>query len=148
MVRRKYPQAPVVAVGVVVFKGNKVLLGKRGHEPSKGKWSIPGGVVELGETLQEAAVREVREECGIEVQVGEVVSVLDNIVRDEEGRIRYHYVLVDLLAEHVAGEMAPASDLDDVRWVGEDELGNLDIPERTLKVLRKAFAHHIPSLSS
>ena len=134
---REYPEAPIVAVGVVVRKDDEVLLVRRLNEPSKGRWSVPGGVVELGETIRQAARREVREECGLEVEPGEVVAVVDTIVRDEAGRVRFHYVIVDLLAEYLGGQLAPASDIAEARWVKREELAELDVTEKALQLLRR-----------
>ena len=137
---REYPEAPIVAVGVVVKRDDKVLLVRRLNEPSRGRWSLPGGVVELGETVREAARREVREECGLQVEAGEVLAVVDNIVRDDEaGRIRFHYVLVDLLAEYVGGGLAAASDISDACWVREEELEELDVTEKARELVRKVL---------
>jgi len=137
--RRKYPTAPIAAAGVVVLRDRKVLLVKRAKEPDGGRWTIPGGAVELGETVREAAAREVREECGIEVEVGPVVGVVDAIFSDEEGRIRFHYILIDLLAKYKGGELAPASDALAIRWVPLEELNCLNVPERAKRIIRKAF---------
>ena len=137
--RREYPEAPIVAVGVVVKRGDEVLLVRRLNEPSKGRWSVPGGVVELGETIREAARREVQEECGLEVKPGEVVAVVDTIVRDEEGRVRFHYVIVDLLAEYLGGQLTPASEMSEARWVRREELTELDVTEKALQLLRQAL---------
>jgi 8-oxo-dGTP diphosphatase len=136
---REYPSAPIPSVGVVVCKGDKVLLVLRGQEPSRGKWSIPGGVVELGETIREAARREVLEECGLEIDVGDVIDVLDSIVHDEKGSTRYHYTLIDLLATYVGGELRVGSDIDDARWVSEEELTKFDLTKSALPVIRKAL---------
>ena len=136
---REYPEAPIVAVGVVVKRGLEVLLVQRLTEPSRGRWSLPGGVVELGETVREAARREVQEECGLQVEPGEVLAVMDNIVRDETGRIRFHYVLVDLLAEHAGGELAPASDIGNACWVREGELGELDVTEKARELVQEVL---------
>jgi 8-oxo-dGTP diphosphatase len=136
---REYPEAPIVAVGVVVKRGHEVLLVQRLNEPSRGRWSLPGGAVELGETLQKAARREVQEECGLQVEPGEVLAVVDNIVRDEAGRIRFHYVLVDLLAEYVGGELAPASDIGDAHWVRAEELAKLDVTEKARELVREVL---------
>jgi 8-oxo-dGTP diphosphatase len=132
---REYPEAPIVAVGVVVKRGHEVLLVQRLNEPSRGRWSLPGGVVELGETVREAARREVQEECGLQVEPSEVLAVVDNIVRDEAGLIRFHYILIDLLAEYVSGELAAASDIGDARWVRAEELGELDVTEKASKIV-------------
>lgn len=136
---REYPSAPIPSVGVMVFKDKEVLLVLRGQEPSKGKWSIPGGVVELGETIREAGHREVLEECGVEIEVGDVVDVLDAVLRDEEGQVQYHYVLIDLMATHVKGDLSVGSDIEDARWVKEEQLASFDMTARTPLVIRKAF---------
>ena len=136
---REYPEAPIVAVGVVVKQGHEVLLVQRLNEPSQARWSLPGGVVELGETVREAARREVQEECGLQVKPGEVLAIVDNIVRDEAGRVRFHYVLIDLLAEYVGGKLAAASDIGDARWVTEQELGELDMTEKASQLVREVL---------
>lgn len=136
---REYPSAPLPSVGIVVLKDDKILLVLRGREPSPGKWSIPGGVVELGETIREAAHREVSEECGLEIELGDVVDVIDAIVHDEKGEIRYHYVLIDLLATYVRGELMAGSDIEDARWVSEEELTTFDLTKATLPVIRIAL---------
>jgi 8-oxo-dGTP diphosphatase len=137
--RRKYPVAPIPSVGAVVLKGHRVLLVRRAHEPSKGKWSIPGGVVELGETLQEAAQREVKEECGVQIEVGDIVEVRDAIVHDQAGRVRFHYVLIDVEARYRSGELAVGSDAEDARWVSEEELAVYDLTEGLLPVLQRCL---------
>jgi 8-oxo-dGTP diphosphatase len=137
---REYPSGPIPSVGAVVCDGDRVLLVLRGQEPSRGKWSIPGGVVELDETLREAARREVLEECGLEIEVGEVIAVRDAIVRDEASRIRFHYVLVDLVARCVRGELTPGSDIDDARWVSEGDLTDYDLTDGLLPILRLGLA--------
>ena len=136
---REYPEAPIVAVGVVVKRGHEILLVQRLNEPSRGRWSLPGGVVELGEKVRDAARREVREECGLQVEPGEVLAVVDNIVRDEAGRVRFHYVLIDLPAEYVSGELAAASDISDARWVREEELGEFDVTEKARELVQKVL---------
>ncbi len=137
--QREYPSRPIVSVGVVVRKGNRVLLVRRGQEPRKGEWSIPGGIVELGETIRETAQREVREECGIRIQVGEVLEVIDAIYRDQESKVRYHYVLIDLAATHLRGEVKPGSDIDEARWVMREELDRFHLYERLKSVILKAL---------
>jgi 8-oxo-dGTP diphosphatase len=137
---REYPEAPIVAVGVVVKRDHEVLLVRRLNEPSRGRLSLPGGVVELGETVREAARREVQEECGLQVEAGEVLAVVDNIVRDDEaGRIRFHYVLIDLLAEYAGDELVAASDISDARWVREEELEELDVTEKARELVQKVL---------
>jgi len=137
--RREYPKTPIVGVGAVIVKGDQVLLIRRANEPSRGRWSIPGGTVELGETLAQAATREVSEECQLKVEIGDVLATFDLIQRDEQGRIRYHYVLLDLAARYVSGEPVAGTDALDVRWVKEAEFNELDIVPRLLPVLREAL---------
>ena len=137
--RREYPQAPIVGVGAVVIKDQQVLLVRRANEPNRGQWSIPGGTVELGETLAQAATREVWEECQVQVEPGAVVATFDLIKRDEQGQIRYHYVLLDLAAHYVNGEPVAATDALEVRWVTAGELDQLDIIPRLVPVLRTAL---------
>ena len=138
--RREYPEAPIPTVGAVIFDGERVLLVQRGKEPNKGRWTIPGGAIELGETVRQAVEREVREECGIRVQAGDVVEVLDIIQRDEAGALRFHYVLIDLACRYADGEIVPGDDVSDVRWVHPDEFDLLDVPQRARVVIAKARA--------
>ncbi len=140
--QREYPAQPLVGVGAVVVdeSGARVLVVQRGQEPGRGLWSIPGGLLELGETLPEAVVREVREECGVDVVPGDVVSVLDVICRDDVGRVRYHYVLVDLTARYVGGELAPAGDVRAVQWATRRDLDGLPLTEGAGSVIRKAMS--------
>lgn len=138
--RREYPDSPIIGVGAVILHQNRVLLIERGQEPLKGEWSLPGGALELGETLAEGIIREVREETGLIVEPITIVEVFDRIVRDDRGRIRYHYVLVDFLCRVTGGELACASDAANARWATLDELG--PIPEFTAEVIRKAFTLH------
>jgi 8-oxo-dGTP diphosphatase len=119
---RQFPTQPVVGVGAVVFDGDRVLLVKRGHPPLKGEWSLPGGTVELGEALEAAVAREVLEETGLEVSVGQVVEVLDRVDRAPDGRIEYHFVIVDYACTVRGGSIASGSDADDARWVPIREL--------------------------
>jgi 8-oxo-dGTP diphosphatase len=143
--KRRYPDGPVVAVGGIVVKDGRVLLVRRGKEPSYGLWSIPGGAVKLGEELRAATRREVREECGIEIEVSDLVEVLDRVVRDSDDRIQYHYVLIDYLARWASGDPAPSSDVLEVRWVAPDDLsqyqmtrGTADVIHRMLETGRRA----------
>ena len=133
--RTVYPQQPCLAVGAVVFKADKVLLVQRGKPPAKGQWAIPGGSVRLGESLQRAAEREIREETGAVVQAGEVIYTFDVIDRDDQGRIRYHYIIVDLMAEYIGGDIRPGDDALDVRWVSRIMLHRLDVNPRTAQLL-------------
>jgi 8-oxo-dGTP diphosphatase len=140
-VRREYPEAPIVGVGAVVIDGTKVLLVRRGQEPLKGEWSLPGGALELGETLQQGVVREVLEETGLIVVPGGIIEILDRIVPDEaSGRVRYHYVLIDFVCRVTGGALCSASDAEEVRWVERDQLQNgYRLTPVTLVVIEKAF---------
>lgn len=138
--RREYPQAPIVGVGAVVIREGQVLLVRRANEPNRGQWSIPGGTVELGETLAQAAAREVWEECQVQVEPGEVLSTFDLIRYDEQGKILYHYVLLDLAARYISGDPVAATDALEVRWVTAAELDQLDTIPRLVPVLRGALS--------
>jgi len=120
MLQREFPSSPLVGVGAVVVHEGRVLLVQRGREPMKGRWSIPGGLIEIGETLSEAVVREVREETGLEVEPLELIELLDRIHREGE-RVRYHYVIADYLCRVTGGTLKAASDADAVRWVERAE---------------------------
>lgn len=141
MSRREYPEAPIVGVGAVILGGNRVLLVRRGKEPMKGEWSIPGGALELGERLEAAVRREVLEETGLAVETQAMVQVLDKIVV-EDGRVRYHYVLIDFLCHAVGGMLKPGSDADEARWLEHEELnshGIYRVAPATVAVIEKAF---------
>lgn len=138
--KREYPDRPIVGVGAVIVNQGRVLLVKRGSPPMVGQWTIPGGVVELGETLRFAAEREAREETGLTVKAGEVIEVIDRILPGKDGRTQYHYVLVDFLCSVVEGEPRAGSDAADVAWAGKDELEKFKLEKMALEVIRKAFA--------
>ena len=135
---REYPSRPFCGVGVVVRRDDHVLLVQRGNPPRRGDWGIPGGVVELGETLREAAQREIREECGIEVQVGELLDTFEVMQRDDVGRLQYHYVIIDFAAEYISGDVHAASDVLDARWVTVRDLDAVALPAKTRQVIAKA----------
>ncbi len=124
---------------MVIHEGRALLI-KRGSEPLKDQWSIPGGTLELGESIQEGVRRELLEETGIEVRVGELIEVFDRIFRDAAGNIQYHFVIVDYLCEKISGEAKPASDVTDTAWVREEDLWNYKLTEAATRVIRKAFA--------
>ncbi len=134
---RSYPEAPLGGVAGVVVHEGRVLLIKRGKEPGKGEWNLPGGLVEVGETLKEAVAREVKEETGLRVAVGDLVMVGDRIIRDEKRRVRYHYVLLDYLCMVESGELKPASDAEDACWVTPRQLEEIDLPEPVRHVLKR-----------
>jgi 8-oxo-dGTP diphosphatase len=135
---RAYPPRPVVGVGAVVIDGDRVLLIRRAHEPLKGQWSMPGGGVELGETLEAAVAREVREETGLDVHVGPIVEVLDRIMKDAEGRVEHHFVLVDFVCRPSGGALKSGSDADAAAWVPLESLAAYGVNEITVAVIRKA----------
>jgi 4-nitrophenyl phosphatase len=133
---QEYPDRPRVAVGAVVIHEGRVLLVKRGKPPSEGLWAIPGGSVEIGETLQTAAEREIMEETGIRIKAGDPVYTFDAIQRDGDGRIRFHYVIVDLLADYIEGEPKAGDDALDVRWVHPSDLDRMSVSRKTIELLR------------
>lgn len=140
MVVREYPKSPIVAVGGIILQGGRVLLVRRGQEPLLGEWSIPGGAVEVGEGLPEALRREILEETGLVVRVDKIVEVLDRIIRDEQGRVRYHYVLADYLCSVEGGRLQPATDASDACWADRAELPRYALRPETLRVVEKAFS--------
>ncbi len=132
---RLYPERPFVGVGVVVWRDDRLLLVQRGKEPRAGSWSIPGGAQHLGETVYEAARREVLEETGIEVEVLDLVAVVDSINRDDDGGVRYHYTLVDLVAEWRSGEPVAGDDVSNCVWVTPDELDRFELWRETIRII-------------
>ena len=135
---RPYPDRPVVGVGAVVLDGDRVLLVKRGHAPLKGHWSLPGGGVEIGETLEQGVAREVLEETGLTIEVGPIVEVLDRISRDADGRIEHHFVLIDFVARQNGGVLRSASDADEAAWVAVSDLPAFEVAAVTVSVIQKA----------
>lgn len=135
---RAYPDRPVVGVGAVVWRGERVLLIRRAKPPRAGEWSLPGGAQELGEGVLDAARREVREETGLELTRVELLTVVDSIGRDEAGRVRWHYTLVDVWAEAAEGEARPGSDATELGWFTLDQLEGLGLWSETLRVVRLA----------
>ena len=140
-IEREFPQSPIVGVGAVIVKDGRVLLARRGNEPLKGHWTLPGGVLEVGETLAAAVAREVLEETGLEVESFELIELLERIHR-EQGRVRYHYVIADYLCRVAGGELRAASDVDDVRWVERAEWNShsvLKLDPITVRVIEKGW---------
>ncbi len=137
---RAYPAHPVIGIAGIVLDGNRVLLVKRGREPLKGIWSLPGGKLELGETLRDGVRREIREEAGLDVRVLEMVEVFERISPDDQGRTAYHYVLIDFLCETAGGVAQADDDAEEVAWVERDRIGEYETTEGALGVIEKAFA--------
>ena len=138
-----YPNEPVVAVGAIVFDNDRVLLVRRGQPPSQDLWAIPGGKVKLGESLQEAAEREILEETGITIRARQPVYTFDYIERDGSSRPRFHYVIIDLVADFVGGEIRPGDDAADVRWVAAAELNDLSVSSKTVHLLKTQYGFGI-----
>lgn len=136
--RNAFPDHPVPAVGAIVFREAAVLLVKRGQEPNRGRWSVPGGSLEVGETVEAAAVREVREETGVVARPLRPVYVMDFVDRDPADRVRWHYVLIDVLCEYVSGEPVAASDAENARFVPLRELAEYDIAPTAIEALERA----------
>lgn len=137
--KREYPETPLVGVGAIIIDDDRVALVKRGHPPLQGKWSIPGGVLEVGEPLRQAAMREALEETGLTVEPGELLGVFERFLPDPEGRMQYHYVLIDFLCRRISGELAAGDDADEVHWFGRDELAELELSRETKEVILKGF---------
>lgn len=137
MTTRRYPDRPIIAVGAIVLKDGRVLLARRAKEPSYGLWSVPGGAVRVGEGLRVATQREIREECGIEVDLTDVIEVVERIVRDESGRIQYHYVIVDYLAQWVNGSLAPSAEVLEARWVPPGDFPQYQMTVGTAEVIHR-----------
>jgi len=138
-VNREYPDRPFVGVGGIVIQGQQVLLVRRGKPPRQGEWSIPGGMLELGEKLRDGVTREIQEETGITITPLEVLDVFDSITTDPEGKTQYHYVLVDYLCSVIGGELRAASDVSAARWATLDEALTLVARQMTKDVIRKGF---------
>lgn len=143
---REYPERPMVGVGGVIIENGRTLLIRRGSQPLLGEWSIPGGMLELGETLEEGVARELLEETGLVVRVIELIEVFDRIYLEstagaqEQKRPRFHYVIVDYLCERLAGEPAAGSDVTDVAFASEEDLARYNLTETAIRILKKAFA--------
>ena len=139
MTQREYPDRPIVGVGAVIVDDERVLLARRGRPPLLGQWSLPGGVVELGETLRTAAEREALEETGLVVEAGEVLEVLDRIIPGKDGRTQYHYVLIDFLCHRQGGELRAGADATEVAWATPEELARYDLEPVAIQIITKAL---------
>lgn len=137
MAKREYPEYPRIGVGAVVFREGRVLLVRRGGPPAQGLWAIPGGGLELGETLRQGAEREIFEETGIAIRAGDQVFTGETMDLDADGRIRFHYVIIDFAAEYLSGEVNGSDDASEARWVTPAELAGLPATKTTLKLLRE-----------
>ena len=136
---RRYPRHPLLGVGALIFDADRVLMAERGGEPLKGWWSIPGGLVETGESLDAAIRREVREETSLEIQPLGVIEIFERIMRDAEGKAEYHYVLIDYICRIQAGSPRAGDDVSRLEWVARADLSRLKITEGTLGVIEKGF---------
>ena len=139
MENREYPDRPYLGVGIIVFREHEILLVKRNKEPNKGRWSIPGGGQMIGETAKEAAERELMEETGIKVDRLFLVDIIDAIFPDIEGRIKYHYTLIDYMAHWQSGEIRPGDDAELVKWVCLNEINEYSLLEKTMNIIQKAI---------
>lgn len=138
--KREFPDQPLVGVGAIIIHADRVVLVKRAHPPIQGQWSIPGGVLEVGELVREAAIREAREETGLIVEPGDLLGVYDRVLRDSESRVQYHYVLIDFLCRPIGGELQASSDASEVGWFAREELPGLKLSPDTQDVIQKGFA--------
>src|SRR4029077_20522157 len=138
--KREFPEVPLVGVGAIIIEDSRVLLVKRAHPPLQAQWSIPGGVLEVGELVREAAIREAREETGLIVEPRDLLGVYDRVLRNTDRRVQYHYVLIDFLCRRGGGEIQAADDAAEVRWFTREELPELNLADDTQDVIHKGFA--------
>jgi len=142
---REYPDNPLVGVGAVIVQDIRILLIRRGHAPLLGEWSLPGGVLECGETLHEGTIREAREETGLVVETGDLLGVYERVTRSDDNRVRYHYVLIDFLCRPVGGTLQAGSDATEVRWFTGQEIDDLNLPRDTWEVIAKGLNRANPT---
>ena len=147
MVKRLYPNQPVVGVGAIIVCNGKILLEKRKSEPGRGKWSVPGGLVELGESTEQAVIREVKEETGLDVENPELIDVVNNIIFDENGKIEYHFVIVDYFVRLRGGELNAADDAEELKWVALDDVEKYNITS-TLRAFLQRNMEKLKKLNS
>ncbi|MFX1518692.1 MAG: NUDIX hydrolase [Promethearchaeota archaeon] len=138
-IQRKYPTRPLVGVGALVLDDDneKILMVKRGNDPGKGKWSFPGGLVNVGEAVREAVKREIKEETGLSVKIGDLAGVIDVVIKDADEKVQYHYVIIDFFAKRERGEIFPRSDAEDVRWIPLKDLISLNVTQTAINLLKK-----------
>ncbi|MBW1916781.1 MAG: NUDIX hydrolase [Deltaproteobacteria bacterium] len=151
--KRHYPDQPIIGVGAVIFKEDRVLVVRRGQEPGQGSWSLPGGAVEVGESLEAALIRELMEETSLTVEVLGITAVLERIYRDGQGRVPYHYVLIDYVCQYRQGPLRTGSDITDARFVLFSELADYQLADYTATVIRRAWEQYqqgsyLPQISS
>lgn len=134
---REYHDHPLIGAGILAIENGKVLLIKRGNEPNKGLWSIPGGLVKLGESPEEAAIREFKEETGLNAIIEKLLGIFNIVIKDNEGKIKYHYIVVDYLGKVIGGELKPGSDVLDAKWFDINELKNIQTSSTVIKAIEK-----------
>ncbi len=139
IMKREYPEAPIVGVGAIIIENGRVALVKRGHDPFIGEWSIPGGALELGETVTDAVRREVLEETTLIVEPMSLLNVYDRVILDNDERLLYHYVLIDYLCKRTSGDLHAGTDCDRAHWFTEEEVAKLSLPADTVEVIRMGF---------
>ncbi len=137
--KREYPERPFVGVGAIIVEKGRVALIRRGKPPLEGEWSIPGGAMELGETIREAVIRESQEETGLEVEPCDLLGVFDRLVKDPDGRVLYHYALVDFLCRSKGGQLTASGDAADAKWFKLEEIAGLRLPDDTAAVIRQGI---------
>jgi ADP-ribose pyrophosphatase YjhB (NUDIX family) len=142
---REYPDHPVVGVGAVVVRDGRALIIKRAHEPRKGEWSLPGGLLELGESLTDAVRREIKEETALDIEVGPIIETFDRVHRDDAGRIRYHFVIIDFVCWPTGGDATPGSDAEAVAWVTEADIGDYKVNAHAKAVIVRGLAFSSPT---
>ncbi|MGQ9566166.1 MAG: NUDIX hydrolase [Candidatus Bathyarchaeales archaeon] len=135
--RREYPTQPLVGIGAIILQDDKILMVKRASEPGKGKWSVPGGLVELGEKLEKTVIREVKEETNLDVTVVRLIDAVDNIVYDANGKLRFHFVILDFLTSLKGGNLQPSSDVVDTKWIRLDEAEDYDLTKTFREFIKR-----------